>query len=950
MNVIERKVDFDQIEFSRAEPEYPIKGIGRADLVLFDKDDKPWLVIETKSSLKVNDPYNPKVIDQALRYASWLGAYYFATCDGKDFVLFDNKERGVTFWERKRIPPYDLRKERSLEEFAEKLLRDIVHLELGIKKWSPPDEAFISRLKTLHERLVPPLFESITSTLKADRKFTEKYEEWLDKQGFHMNKQTHHKIAVEAAYLLINKILFYKVLETKYKDLPKLKKVSILLEKDVVTEFKKRVEECFKKALKIDYQAVFHHGIYDDIPLPYELVPRLNEFLDEAAGYDLSKIESDVLGTIYEGLIPKDERRRLGQYYTPPAICDLIVKMCVNDPNAMVLDPGCGSGGFLIKGYHRLLELKGKKTLDDEAHQEILKQLWGIDISEFPAHLSVINLALRNIKARSDMINVIPSDFFRVIPQQKVLKPLKKLTLEEAKDAYELPPQFDVVVCNPPYTRQDDIGDERYRANIRKIALASDGKINISSEAGIYAYFFTHSSHFLKQNGMLGYIVSNSWLDVKFGIALQRFFLNNFRLIAIIEFDRRAFAEAAINTIIIIAQKMAGEAHKKQRNENKVKFVRIKMPLKTEEIIKLIEKANMPYENETVRIVLKKQSELYEDTKWMKFLRAPPIFFEITENPKMCSLEEFAKVNVGIITYANDFFILQEDKARDYGIERDFLKPVVTSPKDTKFLDIVSGDINKYIFYANMPKQKLNGTNALKYIIFGENKEIEITRGAERGTIVKGYHNIPSLRTKKQWYSVGERKTAPVLVPRLIWERIFAAENTANALCTHAFYEITPLHNTDCQVLLGILNSSISELCAEVIGRTALGEGCMELMEQEWNKLSIINPTKLNRMERRNVKKSFLKLKEAKRKDDERVIQQALKELDDVMVEILGLKIEKEQIYKAIEEMRQIRKRRVETEILIEHPETRKRTRQKQIGEFKPRPKDTPLEKWFKKD
>ena len=70
MNVIEKRIRFDHIEFKKAEPEYPIKGIGRADLVIFDKNKQPWLVIETKSPLRTNDPYNPKVIDQALRYAS----------------------------------------------------------------------------------------------------------------------------------------------------------------------------------------------------------------------------------------------------------------------------------------------------------------------------------------------------------------------------------------------------------------------------------------------------------------------------------------------------------------------------------------------------------------------------------------------------------------------------------------------------------------------------------------------------------------------------------------------------------------------------------------------------------------------------------------------------------------------------------------------------------------
>jgi len=949
-NIIEKK-RIDHIEFSKTEPEYPIKGIGRADLVLFNKDEKPWLVIETKSSLKANDPYDPKVIDQALRYASWLGAYYFATCDGNNFVLFDNKERGVTFWERKRIPPYDLRKERTLEEFAEKLLQDIVHLELGIKKWSPPDEAFISRLKVLHERLVPPILESIMSIIKADKKFAEKYGEWLEKQGFRITKETNHKTAVEAAYILINKILFYKVPETKYKDLPKLSKISLLFEKDITNEFRKRLEECFTKALKIDYQAVFQHGIYDDIPLPKKLIQRLNEFLDEAAGYDLSKIESDVLGTIYEGLIPKDERRRLGQYYTPPAICDLIVKMCVNSSDALVLDPGCGSGGFLIKAYYRLLELKGEKSPDDKTHQEILKQLWGIDISQFPAHLSVINLALRNIKAKSDMINIIPSDFFRVFAQQRVLKPLKKITLEDVKEVQELPPQFDAVVCNPPYTRQDDIGDEKYRNYIRKVALTFDGEIDISSEAGIYAYFFTHSTRFLKQKGMLGYIVSNSWLDAKFGINIQRFFLDNFKIITILEFDRRAFTEAAINTVIIIAQKLEGKQHKTERDSNRVKFVRVKASLKTEEIIDLMNNAKESYEDDKIRIVLKTQKELYEDTKWMKFLRAPPIFFKILENPHICRLGDIAKVNVGIITYSNNFFVLPKEKVKRLGIEKRYLRPVLSNTKDVTTVDLIGGDTKEYLFYVSETKAKLRGSVALKYIEEGENKPIEITRGAEKGKVVKGYQNIPSFRNKQPWYAITPRKPAPIIVPDLMWERNFAVWNKMGALTTHAFYEIAPHDKKQIQVLSGLLNSSLAALHEEIWGRTALGEGAIRMMALEWRTLPIPNPSKFKEKYRRQIEKAFAKLCGAIRKSDRETEESARSELDDAIFNILELNArDREEVYNAFKELREMRKLRTQPEILIEHPETKRKIREKKIRQIKLRKKESSLDRWFAKN
>ncbi|MFH8080467.1 MAG: N-6 DNA methylase, partial [Candidatus Aenigmatarchaeota archaeon] len=795
--IIKRSPRFDDIEFKEAEINYPVNVSGRnleADIVIFDKNNRCWLVIETKRLVEGGynekfDPYSPTVIQQAAQYAIGLGAPFFATCNGEVLVLFETFKEFVPLPQRKQ-KSYYLRKFIP-EEFAETLLQDLVNLKKGITKWPPLDETFVARLKTLHQFISGPILESLKRILETDSKFRKIYSEWLEEQGFSYNDETHNKIAVEAAYLLINKILFYKILETKYKDLPKLSKIS-LLAKDT-SKLKDKLEECFNKALKIDYKAVFQPGIYDKIPLPQQIVETLNEFLEEVSTYDLDKIPSDIIGRIYEGLIPKEERHKLGQYYTPPPICELITKMCINSPDAFVLDPGCGSGGFLVKSYYRILELMGKKEADEETHQKILNQLWGIDINQFAAHLSVINLTMRNINVKSDVVNILPIDFFKVFHTQRTLKPYKGLTLEEAKGIHSLPLTFDAIVCNPPYTRQEQIGDKKYKEYIRKVALTFDGKqIKMSARAGIYALFFAHSTHFLKERGMMGYIVSNSWLDVEFGRDLQKFFLDNFKIHSIIEFDRRAFEEAAINTIIIILQKLTGNENKEERNNNFIKFVRIKKPLKTEEIKSLIERAKESYEDETAHVILKKQGELYYEEKWSKYLRAPPIFFEIIRNPKICRLVDLAYVVRAITTNANSFFILSKEKVKEWGIESKYVRPIITSPREIKSLVLKEDEIHNFIFLVNVPKNKLRGTNALEYIKHGENIEIKITRGSEAGKTVKGYNNLPSFRNKKIWYSLGERKPAPIYFPAIIWERIFAVWNKSNSFATHNFYEILP--------------------------------------------------------------------------------------------------------------------------------------------------------------
>jgi hypothetical protein len=509
---------------------------------------------------------------------------------------------------------------------------------------------------------------------------------------------------------------------------------------------------------------------------------------------------------------------------------------------------------------------------------------------------------------------------------------------------------FDAIVCNPPYTRQEQIGDKEYKNYVRKVALTFNGRqIEMSARAGIYALFFTHSTHFLKEKGMMGYIVSNSWLDVEFGKDLQKFFLDNFKIHTIIEFDRRAFEEAAINTIIIILQKLTGDENKKERDNNFVKFVRIKKPLKIEEIESLIKNAKESYENEIIRVILKKQGELYHEEKWTKYLRAPPVFFKIIKNPKTTTLKDIAKVKYPFPgkTGANEFFIISKDIVKEWGIEEKYLKPIFVSPREIKNIEPIKTEDLNYVLIVNEPKNKLEGTNVLEYIKYGETKEITIKRGSETGKRVIGYHNTPVLRNKKRWYSLGYREVSEILFPAIIWERIFAVWNKIRATATHNFYEIEPKNKKDTLLILSFLNSTLGALFIELYGRTPLGEGALEIMVYEVKNLPIINPSKLSQEEREKIERTFLKLCVAQKKNDKYLEQDVRKELDDIIFDILGLdEKERQQIIDGLNQLQEMRKRRKEPEVLIEHPETIRVAKQKRIKEFK-KSETASLKKWF---
>ena len=903
--ISEGETRFHSMEFTKVTPQYSVDG-GYADLVVFAKEDeieKPILVIETKRKLKDRterrfDPYSPSVIDQAAFYAMKIGADYFATTNGEVFVSFQTFKTGVPLPER-RVKPYKIQMLIS-NEIVKSILEDLTKLHTGIEKWLPLDEVFVNRLQYFHSFIQPLVKGSLDSKL-LDLEFKNRYEDWVKRQLFEVSENTNEQMASQAAYLLMNRILFYKTLETQRTDLPLLHKIDFTSGGD----FTIKLREYFGKVLAIDYQAIFEEGVLNEIPVSNPLAETLNDFIEELDTYNLSTIRSDILGRVYENLIPEDERHRLGQYYTPPPIVELITEMCIRSPNDRVLDPGCGSGGFLVKAYHKLKELKKEENplaSDEVLHNEILTQLYGIDINQFPASLSSINLATRNLKATSDVIDVFVSDFFKIKPS---------MALFPAEG-------FDVVVANPPYTRQEEM---EYKEQIRDAALTySDGiKIEISAQAGIYAYFFTHSAKFLKNGGRMGYITSNTWLDVGFGEGLKQFFLEHFKLLAVIEFDAAVFGTALVNTCVSILEK---EEDEEKRCTNLVRFVRLKKATEIGKVVNAILSAEKDYEDEGIRVVVKAQKTLQPEERWGKYIRSPPIYFKIVSHPSITSLKKVAELKRGFVTGFNDFFILDKEKIKLWGIESEYLKPIVTSIRDLKGVELTADDIGNWVLMVHEPKEELKDKRVLKYLEHGEEIEVSTKHGTRIASAkVKGVHNLSTCKQRKIWYDLGTHEPPPIIAPYLMWDRVIFAHNKAKALAPNTLHFVYPMKREETRYLLGILNSTLTAFLLEIEGRS-YGGGVLKMEAYEMATLPIVNPEKVSEKHRRRIEIAFSRLCQAQKTADAKSEEEARAELDNAIFDALRLKEnERKQVYEGLESLRRMRLQRKEVKVLVETAE-----------------------------
>lgn len=136
--------------------------------------------------------------------------------------------------------------------------------------------------------------------------------------------------------------------------------------------------------------------------IPYRDPETLNRFLKEIA--EFSYEDSEELGNAYEYLLSiMGSQGDAGQFRTPRHIIDMMVEITAPAKNETILDPACGTAGFLISAYNYIkksnLNEQGKSTLVADDMTRMTKSFAGYDISPDMVRLSRVNMYLHGFTA-----------------------------------------------------------------------------------------------------------------------------------------------------------------------------------------------------------------------------------------------------------------------------------------------------------------------------------------------------------------------------------------------------------------------------------------------------------------------------------------------------------------------------------------------------------------------
>jgi len=232
-----------------------------------------------------------------------------------------------------------------------------------------------------------------------------------------------------------------------------------------------------------------------------------------------------------ELLIPAEDRKFNGAFFTPTYIVDFIINEVKPEENHKNLDPSCGCGAFLIglaEYYKNSFKKSVKKTVQEN--------IFGSDILDYNIHrakLLLIIFALQNEE------NLEENDF--------------NLYVQDSLKA-KWNNDFDNVVGNPPYVKFQDLSDENRTYLTKNWSSIEGGTFNL------YFAFFELGHKLLTATGKLGYITPNNYFTSLAGFSIRKYFQQKKCVTRIIDFSHRKVFDAQTYTALTFLNKKENEA------------------------------------------------------------------------------------------------------------------------------------------------------------------------------------------------------------------------------------------------------------------------------------------------------------------------------------------------------------------------------------------------------
>jgi len=480
-----KRIDFE-IYPPRRVPKLP------ADIVVYkdDEKDKAFLVVECKASSSEHDIEIAR--KEGLGNATLLSSEWLLLVCGEEEIIYFVKEKPSL---------------KKLENFRRAEL-PIAYSEAPKYKYKKGGNLFEELRKVESDEL--------------DAKF----------QRCHNLIWEGGKRDPAEAFDEMSKLMFAKIYDEKFTKIGEYYRFQIGSNEnpDIVA---KRIKRIYKEVQNKE-PGVFKDEIKVSDSIIYEVVKVLQDI-------SLTKTDLDAKGRAFEKFLGKVFRGEFGQFFTPREIVDFMVKFIDPDYRELVIDPACGSGGFLLYAIKHIME-KAIHEYGVENSKEIIwdfshRNIYGIEINSRIARIAMMDMVIHEDGHTNIECNDALKDYDEFDPR-KDIKPNK----------------YSVLLTNPPFGSRIYSNMKPY---FKKYELSRNEKGKVKNSEMSEILFIERCIDSIKPGGRLGIVLPDSAFTNKRYIPVVNYILQKTKVLAIVSLPQHTFIPfgSMAKTSILFLQK-----------------------------------------------------------------------------------------------------------------------------------------------------------------------------------------------------------------------------------------------------------------------------------------------------------------------------------------------------------------------------------------------------------
>lgn len=334
------------------------------------------------------------------------------------------------------------------------------------------------------------------------------------------------------------------------------------LDPDITFE---RINSLFRKACD-KWPGVFEDG--ENIKLPKK---QLQIFIGPIEGVRLTGSNLRIMDDAFEYLLPDEAKKKKGQFFTPRHVIDMCVRMLNPKKTEYVMDPSCGSAGFLLHAMEWCYPAPDAETQEKRKHRYAAKYLWGIDFESTAAKTSRALMLIAGDGHTNifgpNVDSLDPRTWFENESGQRLMQGLRgaKLTANRIPDNETLRDddkaweyfdelKFDVVLANPPFAGERKDRKELVHYDLAKPALKRAKDKQPKEERDVL--FIERILKWLKPGGRAAIVLPQGKFNNSSLAFIREWILKKARLLAVVGLHPNTFKpHTGTKTSVLFVQK-----------------------------------------------------------------------------------------------------------------------------------------------------------------------------------------------------------------------------------------------------------------------------------------------------------------------------------------------------------------------------------------------------------